>query len=156
MPTPNATGSQDGSVAHAVSQRATALLAHVSRARVYRIRGTVPMTTLPRTEMTVALSVAAFGAYELARAYRDMVPNLDELRNTDNDDYVMNCNLRDADVLLGGLALIAGATATILARSAVPALVVLTGYVWVAGFHHYVAAAPAVRMMAPDDYQDGV
>jgi hypothetical protein len=66
----------------------------------------------------------------------------------------MNANLRDADVLLGGLALIAGATATILARSAVPALVVFAGYVWVAGFHHYVAAAPGSCLPSVlDDYE---
>lgn len=97
--------------------------------------------------------MAAFGAYELAKSYRDMVPDLDELRNTSSDDTVMTTNLRDADVLLGGLALIAGATATMLSRSPVPALVVLAGYVWVAGFHHYIAACPPAAIATQYEYE---
>lgn len=109
------------------------------------------MAQLPKTDLSVAIGVAAFGAYHLCSAYRELVPDLADIRSASPDDTRVNAELRDADTLIGGLALIAGGSAAILARSPIPLLAILTGYVWVAGFHHRLALLPGTSYVGVDE-----
>jgi hypothetical protein len=102
-----------------------------------------------RTELGVALSLAGFGVYELYKCYRDVAPDLDTLRNAPAHDTYTRQGLRDADVMLGGLAVLAGGAASVLSRSPWPLLIVAAGFVWVSGYHHVIAGGATVPQIDP-------
>lgn len=93
---------------------------------------------MPRMEPLAAAALVSVALWDLARAYRETAPPLGELRRADRDDVDHRQRLLDADLMVGGLALLAGATASWLTRSIIPGAIVAAGFVWVSYWHHAV------------------
>lgn len=93
---------------------------------------------MPRMEPFAAAAVVGVALWEMTRAYQRSAPPLAELRRADRDDVDTRQRLLDADLLVGGLALLAGGTASWLTRSVVPVAIVAAALAWVSGWHHAV------------------
>lgn len=101
---------------------------------------------MPRMEPLAAAAIVGVALWEMSRAYRETAPPLGTLRRADRDDVDHRQRLLDADLMVGGLALLAGATASWLTRSVVPAAIVAAGFAWVSGWHHLVMGS-----LTPDE-----
>jgi hypothetical protein len=97
-------------------------------------------------EGTAAAGLVGVALWSLATAYRETAPQLGELRRAERDDVDHRQRLRDADLTVGGLALLAGLSASLLIRSVVPVVIVAAGFAWISGLHHIVLAG-----LRPDD-----
>lgn len=93
---------------------------------------------MTRVEPIAAAGLIGVALWQMSEAYRETAPPLTDLRRSDPDCVDHRQRLLDADILVGGLALIAGTAASWLMRSWVPILLVSAGYAWVAGWHHLV------------------
>lgn len=89
-------------------------------------------------EPVAAAGLVGVALWQLAEAYRETAPKLGELRRADRDCVDHRQRLLDADLLVGGLALLAGGAASWLTRSWVPIVIVAAGYAWVSCWHHLV------------------
>jgi hypothetical protein len=89
-------------------------------------------------ESTAAAALVGLALWELARTYEEHAPKLGELRNGDRDSLEFRQRLLDADITVGGLALLVGGTASWLTRSWIPVVIVALGFAWISGLHHLV------------------
>lgn len=89
-------------------------------------------------EHTAAAALVGLALWELARTYRETAPDLGDLRNGNRDDVEHRQRLLDADITVGGLALLVGATASWLTQSWLPLAIVALGFAWISGLHHLV------------------
>lgn len=85
-----------------------------------------------------AAAITGFAVWELQRAYCEVAPSLSELRDSSKDATVWRQRLMDADFYTGGLALLAGVTASWLSKSWIPVAVLGLAMVWISYFHHAV------------------
>lgn len=88
----------------------------------------------------VAAGLIGVAMWEIVKAYGSAAPSLTDLRRAETDDVDHRQRLLDADIMVGGLALIAGAAASWLMRSWVPVVLSALAFVWVSGWHHAVQA----------------
>lgn len=93
---------------------------------------------MTRMEPVAAAGLVGVALWQLAEAYRDTAPPLGDLRRADRDCVDHRQRLLDADLMVGGLALLAGSAASWLMRSWIPLVIVALGFVWVSGWHHLV------------------
>lgn len=93
-----------------------------------------------RVDHGVAAGLVGVALWQLAEAYRSTAPSLGELRRADRDCVDHRQRLLDADIQVGGLALLVGGAASWLTRSWVPVVLVAAGFAWVSGWHHVVMA----------------
>lgn len=100
---------------------------------------------MPRMEPVAAAGLVGFALWELTKAYQSTAPTLGELRHAPSSSVDHRQRLLDADLMVGGLALLAGGFASWLMRSGVPIVITGAGYAWVAGWHHVV-----MRGVTPD------
>lgn len=91
-----------------------------------------------RMDHVAAAGLVGVALWQLAEAYRGTAPSLGELRRADRDCVDHRQRLLDADMLCGGLALLAGGAASWLTRSWIPFAIVGVGFAWVSGWHHLV------------------
>lgn len=96
---------------------------------------------MQRMDAAAAAGLVGVALWQLAGAYRDAAPSLGELRRADRDCVDHRQRLLDADLMVGGLALLAGSAASWLMRSWVPLAIVATGFAWVSGWHHLVMSS---------------
>lgn len=89
---------------------------------------------------TAAAGIVGVALWELHAAYAKTAPSMTELRRTEGAGVDGRQRLRDADLMCGGLAVLAGAAASWLTRSWVPIALVAAGFLWVSGWHHWVLA----------------
>jgi hypothetical protein len=89
-------------------------------------------------EPAAAAGLVGVALWQLAGFYRDTAPPLGELRRADPDEVDHRQRLLDADLMVGGLALLAGGAASWLMRSWIPIVIVALGFAWVSGWHHLV------------------
>lgn len=97
-----------------------------------------------RLEIDAAIAISAFAMYQMSTQYTSIAPKLSELRDSDSDSLSRRQQLLDADLLVGGIAILAGITASVLSRSFVPLVTALIGFGWLSYWHHAVQAAPPV------------
>lgn len=90
--------------------------------------------------MLGAAAITGFAVWELHQAYCRTAPSLSELRDADRDGTAMRQKVLDADMCVGGLAVIAGGAASWFAKSWVPAIVVLAAGLWTSYYHRSVLA----------------
>lgn len=91
-----------------------------------------------RMEPVAAAGLVMVALWQLREAYSDAAPDLGALRRCDRDDVEHRQRLLDADLITGGLALLAGGTASWLTGSWVPLIIVAAGFAWISGWHHLV------------------
>lgn len=89
-------------------------------------------------ERTLAIGVAGLGIFEVVKAYRSSLPPLHELGEADPDDGQLWAALVHADVLTGGLALVAGGWIAYNLHSFAPLALALIVFGLVAVWHHRV------------------
>lgn len=90
---------------------------------------------------TAMLGVAAlvgFAVWEAQRSYCAMAPTLTVLREALPGSGEYRQKILDADICVGGLALIAGGAAAWLAGSLIPLLLVAGAMMWLSYYHRAV------------------
>lgn len=97
-------------------------------------------------EPVAAAGLVGVALWQLAEAYRGTAPALGDLRRADRNCVDHRQRLLDADLLVGGLAILAGGAASWLTKSWVPVAIVAVGFAWVSGFHHLVMGS-----LTPDE-----
>lgn len=93
---------------------------------------------MAQMDTVAAAGLVGVALWQLAEAYRGHAPGLGELRRADRDCVDHRQRLLDADLLVGGLAILAGGAASWLTKSWWPILIVGAAFAWVSGFHHLV------------------
>lgn len=101
---------------------------------------------MQRMEATAAAGLVGVALWQLHEAYRETAPKLGELRRAGRDCVDHRQRLLDADLTVGGLALLAGTSASLLIRSWIPLLIVAVGFAWISGLHHLVMGS-----LTPDE-----
>lgn len=91
-----------------------------------------------------SIAIAGFAGFQLLNAWNNNAPALGELRASAPDDSSIRVKLRDADVLVGGTALIIGGTVYVLSGDKTALMVMAAIFVSVAAWHHYVLACSPV------------
>jgi hypothetical protein len=89
-------------------------------------------------ERALAIGVGGLAIFEILKAYQASVPPLHVVSKTSPDDDAMWTALVHADVLTGGLTLVAGAWIAYNLRSVTPLALALLVFGFVALWHHRV------------------
>lgn len=110
---------------------------------------------MDKMELNASLALTGFALYQLHGAYTKNAPSLTQLREASTGDYRCRQQLLDADVSIGGLAFIAGVTASGLSRSWLPALMVLVGFCWISYYHHGALKGVSPRDVLGDFIEKG-
>lgn len=92
--------------------------------------------------MLGAAAIVGFAVWELQQSYCTMAPGLSELRTAGPGDCDYRQKILDADMCVGGLALLAGGTASWFAKSWFPLLIVGMAMVWLSYYHRAVLNGP--------------
>ena len=85
-----------------------------------------------------AAAITGIAVWELSKAYQRFAPALGDLRKADCDETDSRQRLLDADMCVGGLAILAGGAASWLSRSWVPLVVIALAMLWVSCYHRAV------------------
>jgi hypothetical protein len=85
-----------------------------------------------------SIAIAGFAGFQLLQAWNNNAPSLATLRAVPSDDSATLAKLRDADILVGGTALIIGTTVYILSKDTTVLKVMTSVFVGIAVWHHYV------------------
>jgi hypothetical protein len=88
-----------------------------------------------------AAAIVGMAIWEIAKTYNNNAPSLSSLRNAPFDTASRQ-QLLDADMMVGGLAFLAGVTGSWLAKSWIPLLVVVAAFAWMCCYHHMVLKGP--------------
>lgn len=91
-----------------------------------------------RHEAAAGAALVALAAWEMAKTYHQFAPSLTELRRVDRDDVDARQRLLDADLTVGGLAVLVGALASWLTESWIPLAMAVVAFAWIAGLSHLV------------------
>ncbi len=105
---------------------------------------------MEKMELNAALALTGFALYQLHGAYTKNAPALQELREAKPGDFRCRQQLLDADVSIGGLAFIAGITASVFSRSYLPIGMVAVGFAWIAWYHHGALSGASPRDILGD------
>jgi hypothetical protein len=97
--------------------------------------------------MAGAVALTGFAVWELFGTYTTLAPSMETLRETHKDDTSARQKLRDADMCVGGIALLAGSAASYLSRSWVPLALVTGALAWVSCYHHVALEGPTPRQI---------
>lgn len=92
--------------------------------------------------MMGAAAITGFAVWELGQMYCRMAPELSEIRDTHCDSTAMRQRVLDADMCVGGLALLAGGAASWLSQSWVPIVIVAAAMLWVSYYYRAVLNGP--------------
>lgn len=90
----------------------------------------------------VSVALVGFALWETANAYGQFAPSLSDMREAKGFDVCSRQQLLDCDVMVGGIAFMAGGLASWLSRSWLPLLVTIAGFLWISGYHHLVLRGP--------------
>ena len=93
-------------------------------------------------EDALVIGLVGFGVWELHRAYGHCAPSVMALRSCDPDDTMARQSLMDADIHIGGLALMGGAFASLLLKTWWPLLIVGAAFLYTSWCHHDTLRGP--------------
>ena len=88
-----------------------------------------------------AAALTSFGVWQIYDAYTKTAPKLTDLRESGNETTERQ-QLLDTDMMVGGVAVLAGATASWLSKNVMPLLIILVSFVWLSWYHHLVLKGP--------------
>ncbi len=89
----------------------------------------------------IAASVLGVAAFELIRTWHDVAPELSELRGSEAGDLSMKQRLLDADILVGGVALVLGTAFAVLTRDITAMIIMLIIFALMSFWYHQVNLA---------------
>ncbi len=92
----------------------------------------------------VSLTVVSLAGFQFLNTWNNNAPSLSELRGAPPGDVSMKQRLIDADVMVGGTALILGGALSIMTHDNTPLVIMLTLFGSVALWHHIVLNGEAV------------
>jgi hypothetical protein len=104
-----------------------------------------------------SIAIAGFAGFQLLQAWNNNAPSLASLRAAPSGDASLEAKLRDADILVGGTALIIGGTVYLLSGDGTALWVMGALFTSVALWHHYILRCSPVGqdrvnlMMSGDD-----
>ena len=84
-----------------------------------------------------AAALTAVVVWEVVRCYTSNAPSLSDLRDSAYEVQSRQ-KLLDADMMVGGVALMAGVAASWLSRSWIPFVLVAGVFAYTSGYHHLV------------------
>jgi len=99
---------------------------------------------MARYEPAVASAVIGAAGFQLVQMWNNNAPSLNDLRNAPPGDTTAKQDLYDADLLVGGLAVILGVTFAVLAKDFTALVVMLTIFGTLSLWHHMVLNAHPV------------
>lgn len=99
--------------------------------------------TAPKVETTVALAVAAGGVWAIHSAWVNTSPSLADLRAAGPGSVASHTQLRDATILVGGLALLAGGVVSVATHQVWPILLMGAALSLLWWTHHAALIGPA-------------
>lgn len=88
-----------------------------------------------------AAALTSFGVWEIYKAYTGSAPKISALRESGND-VLESQQLLDADIMVGGVAFLAGVTASWLSKSSLPLVIIMVTFLWLCLYHHLVLKGP--------------
>lgn len=88
-------------------------------------------------DIGAGVAVGGLAVWELHKAYRDMAPSLPDLRNAVDSPIHTNA-LMDADISVGSISFLAGASVSILTKRWEPMILVLLAFVVTSLYYHMV------------------
>lgn len=91
-----------------------------------------------RMSRELALSVAGLAGFQLLQAWNANAPSLRDVRDAQPGDPVLKRQLIDADILVGGTAIILGSTIAILTKDDTALTVMVVMFGTTSLLHHYV------------------
>lgn len=92
----------------------------------------------------LAVAVVGLGIFSVASLWSSIAPKLQDARGADGDDPGFHQQMRDADVIVGFVALMAGVTIAVLTHDMTAMLMILVTYGALSLYYHLVLSAPAV------------
>lgn len=92
-------------------------------------------------EPTTATAVVGLAAFQLWQAWNSNAPSLAEVRAAEPGDVSVRQQLIDADLLVGGLAVIIGTAIAVMTKDATALLIMLIVFGSLSLWHHSVLAA---------------
>ena len=97
------------------------------------------------TNQNFAVAVVGLAGFQLLNAWNQNAPKLSDLRAADGNDELIRRQLIDADVLVGGTALILGGAISFMTGDNTPLLIMATLFGSVALWNHIVFRSESGR-----------
>lgn len=85
-----------------------------------------------------AITIAGFAGFQLIDMWNKNAPSLAELRAVSPNEAAIEAKLHDAEILVGGTAIILGSTVYVLTHNAAPLILMVTMFLSVAGWSRYI------------------
>ena len=98
---------------------------------------------MPKYQPGIAASVIGLAAFELIRTWRDIAPELSELRHAQAGDTSMRQRLMDADILIGSVSIVLGVAFGLLTQDWTALVIMLLIFSMMSFWYHQVNAAEA-------------
>jgi len=96
---------------------------------------------MARFDASTTATVIGLAGFQLLQAWNANAPSLAELRSAPPGDVSVKQKLMDADLMVGGLAVILGVTFAVLSHDSTALLVMIVIFGLVSGWHHSVLNA---------------
>lgn len=98
-----------------------------------------------KLEANAAAAIIGVGAFEVWKAWNTAAPSIPECRDNSKDSIELRQQLMDADITVGGMALVIGGSMSIFMRDAVPVVLMLLVFACLSFFHKWILNAPSHR-----------
>lgn len=96
-----------------------------------------------RLEPNAAAAIIGVGAFEVWKAWNKTAPSIPECRDANTNSVALRQQLMDADVTVGGMALVIGGSMAVLMRDWTPVVLMLLVFGCLSFLHKWVLAAPS-------------
>lgn len=89
-------------------------------------------------DVSAGVAIGGLAVWELHKAYREMAPSLADLRGSSPDSLLHRNAVLDADISVGSISALAGASVSILTHKWEPLALVLTAFAVTSLYYHMV------------------
>ncbi len=105
---------------------------------------------MDKMEIGAGAALVGAGLFSIHAHYKDHAGSLSDARQALSSDLAAKQRLLDADVLTGGLVILAGGSLAYMTKSPAPLLLAIAGFVLIAGYYHGALNGPRVAT-SPDN-----